>query len=80
MSTRSTLRPPVCAARRSGEVLFVYPDSGVLNQLRPLGDFGFDYRCEFRRRVGDDLHAKILQMLAQHFVREHVPSRCKACR
>ena len=54
-------------AQRSaaGKVLFVYTDPGVLDQLRPLGDFGFDSRCEFRRRDGDDLHAKILQMLAR---------------
>jgi hypothetical protein len=44
--------------------LFVYTDSSVLDQLGPLWDFGFDDRCEFRRRVGDDLHAKMLQMLA----------------
>src|SRR5262249_37698346 len=53
------------AARRGGEVLFVYTDSGVLDQLGPLEDFGFDPRCEFRWRVGDDLHAKVLQMLAR---------------
>src|SRR5262249_36320559 len=59
------------SARRCGEVLFVYTDSGVLAQLRPLRDFGFDYRREFRRRVGDDLHAKILQMLACIILREN---------
>src|SRR5215467_8077325 len=53
------------AAGGGGEVLFVYPDSGVLDQLGPLEDFGFDHRCEFRRRVGDGLHAKVLQMLAR---------------
>src|SRR5262245_45434543 len=59
------------AARRCGEILFVYTDSGVLDQLRPLRDFGFDYRRELRRRVGDDLHAKILQMLACIILREN---------
>src|SRR5262249_18826395 len=59
------------AAQAVGEVLFAYPDSGVLDQLRPLRDFGFDYRREFRRRVGDDLHAKILQMLARIILREN---------
>src|SRR5437773_5344774 len=54
----------VRGTRAAGKVLFVYTDPGVLDQLRPLGDFGFDHRCEFRRRVGDGLHAKILQMLA----------------
>src|SRR5262249_56761889 len=50
------------AARRGGGVLFVYADSGILDQLCPLEDFGFYHRCEFRRRVCDGLHAKVLQM------------------
>jgi hypothetical protein len=29
-----------------------------------MRDFGFDHRCDFRPCVGEDLHAKILQMLA----------------
>src|SRR5262245_15740123 len=58
-------------ARCCGEILFIYTDSGVLDQLRPLRDFGLDYRREFRRRVGDDLHAKILQMLACIILREN---------
>src|SRR5262245_47844173 len=63
-ATRMAL-PRLRTARCGGGLLFVYTDASVPDQLRPLRDFGFNPRCKVRRRIGDDLHAKILQMLAR---------------
>src|SRR5215468_8323619 len=57
--------PPPAHSQVRRRLLFVYSDASVPDQLRPSRDFGFNPRCKFRRCVGDDLHAKILQMLAR---------------
>ena len=55
-------------------------DSGVLDHLCPLRRLRRDNGRKFRRRVGDDLHAELIQSLA-HLARGQDPAVSRrACR